>query len=81
MRLRDSYNGTEEDAGTIQKYKAEKAMLCASTLTNMDEVEVMADVLAMATAIAATKNDWATKIGRNAVARSAAKASEFWRHN
>ncbi len=63
-------------AGMSQKYRAEKAMLCASTLTNMDVLEVFDAALPMATPTAPTKNPCATMMGKNLVARSAARASE-----
>lgn len=50
-------------------------MLCASTLTNRDVLDVLDATLATATATAETKNPCATMMGRNFVARSAARAS------
>jgi hypothetical protein len=47
-------------AGRIQKYNAEKAMLWASILMKNEVLEVLAVILAMATAIAPTKKPCAT---------------------
>lgn len=65
-------------AGMIQKYKAEKAMLWASTLMKTVSLEAFppAAVAVLKTAIptAPMKKAWATKTGRNLVDRSAASA-------
>lgn len=62
----------------IQKYRAEKAMLCASTLMNIVSLEALAPaadaVLKIAAPIAPMKKASATMIGRDFVDRSAASA-------
>lgn len=70
-------------AGMIQKYRAEKAMLWASTLMKTVSLEAFAPaadaVLKIAIPIAPMKKAWATMIGRNFVDRSAASARPVWR--
>lgn len=64
--------------GMIQKYSAEKAILCASTLMKTVSLEALSPaadaVLKTAMPTAAMKKAWATMIGRNFVERSAASA-------
>lgn len=67
-------------AGRIQKYRAEKAMLWASILMKNEVLEVLAVIFAIATAMAPTKKPCATIMGRNLVARSAARASAVRLH-
>ena len=64
-------------AGMIQKYSAVNAMLWASTLIQIVVLEVSNAAAALPIAIANVpmKKHWATIMGRNFVARSAASAS------